>query len=236
MKVSQLTYRIKANCILKNLSFQLLSHRINWILGPNGAGKSSLLKILCGLTLRYRGTVTRSNYLSAPNRIGFLINQGACFPHLTVSDHMSLLRNRFQIDPQRVEQLLIEWGLENVNRHKVVDLSQGERARYFMVQALVHDPHLIVLDEPENSLDHLGQGLLEEYLKDWRRQSKLVVIASHAFTHLVPWDQLLVLEEGTLKIRSPVEDFKKGPEPVESAFGVVLHKKLSKDGYFPNTI
>jgi osmoprotectant transport system ATP-binding protein len=162
------------------------------LIGPSGCGKSTLLRLMAGLIQPDRGAVTFEGIpLTAANarqmrgRIGFVVQDGGLFPHLTARGNATLMARHLGWDRTRIDERLAE--LTALTRfsgelldHYPVQLSGGQRQRVSLMRALMLDPPLLLLDEPLGALDPLIRSDLQADLRDiFRTLHKTVVLVTH---------------------------------------------------------
>lgn len=163
------------------------------VVGENGAGKSTLLKIVAGLLPATHGRV------SLRGRLGYCPQEPQVHPGLTVLQNLEWFRAAYRLaDPQAGEVLVEQLGFGR-DRHAVVEtLSGGTRQKLNLTVALMHDPDVILLDEPYQGFDW------ETYLRFWqiaersRRNGRTIVVISHLFFERGRFDRLLRLRDGML--------------------------------------
>lgn len=199
------------------------------LIGPSGCGKSTLLRLIAGLiqpdsgTITLEGTVlTPENILQVRQRMGYVIQEGGLFPHLTVRDNVTVMARYLRRDPDWIDARLTELSqlvqlpLELMVRFPA-ELSGGQRQRVSLMRALMLDPDLLLLDEPLGSLDPMIRYQLQQELKAiFARLGKTVVMVTHDIAEAVFFGQILVLmregcivQTGSFKelAQSPVESF-----------------------------
>jgi ABC-2 type transport system ATP-binding protein len=170
------TWNRKRGVLLQGVDLELEPGMLAALVGPNGAGKTTLLRIMSGLIDPDGGTVTleglhphkeRREY---QRRLGYLsAHQGGLYARLTVRAHLDLWA-RLALIPKAEHMRLIEaavdrFGLRELYRQRVDRLSMGQRQRVRLAMAFLHEPSLVLLDEPRNSLDEDGIGRLLEVLR-----------------------------------------------------------------------
>jgi ABC-type multidrug transport system ATPase subunit len=184
------------------------------VMGPNGAGKSTLLKCLVGAVRPAKGLVRWFGEATTPcnqvrRKVGYVGQECGLYAELTVLENL-LFAGRMNgvanlLD--RAGALLEEGGLESQAHRRAGHLSQGMRQRLAIARALVHEPQLIVLDEPSSNLDAAGRQWLERLFEDWRCVGRTICFASHdaaqgrSFAHrIVHLDagRIVALERGDL--------------------------------------
>jgi heme ABC exporter ATP-binding subunit CcmA len=156
------------------------------VMGPNGAGKSTLLKCLVGLVRPAAGCVrwfgeatTRCDHVR--RQIGYVGQECGLYAELTALENLLFAgrMNGVANIHGRAAALLAESGIESQAHRPAGHLSQGMRQRLAIARALVHEPRLIVLDEPSSALDAAGRQWLEGLFHRWRRAGRTVCFASH---------------------------------------------------------
>ncbi len=161
--------------VLHEVSLRIRAREIVTVVGPNGAGKTTLLKLLLGLETPQRGTVTPMPGL----RIGYVPQHFTPQPSLplTALDFLKLYAPR---SPARIEELAAMLDVASVLKQQLPTLSGGELRRVLLLRALLHQPHLLVLDEPTQGVDVAGQGELYRLLKRLSaEQGFAVLMVSH---------------------------------------------------------
>lgn len=155
------------------------------VLGPNGAGKTTLFKIILGMLQPTAGTVEvngmdahryRNDILK---RTGSMIEVPLFYEHLSAADHLELHLQYMQTGGIGVTEALERVGLGGVRRQPVSSFSLGMRQRLGLARAIVHQPQLLILDEPTNGLDPLGRREIKGVLRELNAQGVTILIASH---------------------------------------------------------
>lgn len=170
---------------LRGLDLAVHRGEIHGLVGPNGAGKSTAFKILLGLLRPTRG----GGHLfgrplgdrEARGRLGFLPELPSYYPHLTVAELLKLACSLSGVrsDARASARLLDELGLGALAARPVRRLSKGQLQRVGLAQALVHEPELLVLDEPMSGLDPIGRALVKARLRTERDRGRTVLLSSH---------------------------------------------------------
>jgi osmoprotectant transport system ATP-binding protein len=160
------------------------------LLGPSGSGKSTLLRTLAGLTpftgaLRFAGAAV-SDWRAVRQRLGYVIQDGGLFPHLTARGNVTLMAGELGWDAERiaarVDELAALVALDATQLDRFpAELSGGQRQRVAMMRALMLDPAVLLLDEPLSALDPITRLRLAGELRDiFARLGKTVVIVTHS--------------------------------------------------------
>ncbi|HTX64817.1 MAG TPA: ABC transporter ATP-binding protein [Opitutaceae bacterium] len=200
---------------LDGVTLRVREGEIVGLLGPNGSGKSTLLKLLLGLL---RPTAGRSLLWGAPPEdaaaraaVGYLPEAPGFPPDLT-GDEFVRLQARLSGLPhagltERVEQTLARVGLAAAGHQRAGRYSLGMRRRLGLAQAIVHDPRMLLLDEPVSGLDPAGVAALAALLGECRARGRTVLFSSHVLEPMVEFcDRLVVLQDGRVVLDAAVAD------------------------------
>lgn len=210
---------------LGSVTFSVCPREFVCVLGPSGSGKSTLLRILAGLLPPTSGVVTFEGHQQP--RIGFVFQQANLMPWRTVRENITLpleLENLPAESARQKAQDLIELvGLDGFETSLPRDLSGGMAQRVALARALVHDPDILLLDEPFGSLDALTrERMWTELSRIWQARQKTVIMVTHSINEaLFLADRVLVLtaRPGKIKLDLPVDL----PRPREDEMRYTLH-------------
>jgi NitT/TauT family transport system ATP-binding protein len=210
---------------LGSVTFSVCPQEFVCVLGPSGSGKSTLLRILAGLLPPTSGQVTFEGHQQP--RIGFVFQQANLMPWRTVRENITLpleLENVPEENARQKAQELIELvGLDGFETSLPRDLSGGMAQRVALARALVHDPDILLLDEPFGSLDALTrERMWTELSRIWQARQKTVIMVTHSIGEaLFLADRVLVLtaRPGRIKLDLPVDL----PRPREDEMRYTLH-------------
>jgi len=163
--------------VLREVSFELPRGGALVVTGPNGAGKTTLLRLLVGLAVPSRGTIEIPLDRA---RLGFVGHEPLVYRELTAVENLDLFGRLYRVPErrERIGMLLERFGLWDARGERVSTFSRGMTHRLALCRALLHEPELLVLDEPHSALDTQGAGLLDQELESLAGQSTLVV-ATH---------------------------------------------------------
>ncbi len=195
LSIKNITKLIKEKEIIKGISFSIDEGEIFGFLGPNGAGKSSTLRMIVGLSKPTSGMISicghsiAKEFVKAMENVGCIIENPDLYAYLSGYDNLEMLssmsRNVTRSDILNAVELV---GLENRIYDKVHTYSMGMKQRLGLAQALVHQPKLLVLDEPMNGLDPQGIFTFREIIKKLVKENRTSVLLS---SHLISEIQLL---------------------------------------------
>ncbi len=185
IKTTQLDFSFASGIkTLNDVNLEVPQGSIYGFLGPNGAGKTTTLRLLLGLLRNQAGTIElfgkkfESNRIEILKRLGSLIEQPSLYLHLTAKENLEIYRLIYNCKKTRIDEVLKIVGLENTGRKKAKQFSLGMKQRLSIAVALLHQPELLILDEPTNGLDPNGIIEVRELLKNLNQEHNTTVIVS----------------------------------------------------------
>ncbi|PWV47577.1 ABC transporter ATP-binding protein [Chitinophaga sp. S165] len=184
------TYKGALEPSLKGLNFSFPKGAIVGLLGPNGAGKTTTISILCGLVKADAGQVqifdlpqNAMNRETIKRLIGVVPQQIALFPHLTAIENLEYFGNLYGLKGKllrsRIDEYLQIFGLEKNGHKEVSHFSGGMKRRTNIIAAILHQPQLLVLDEPTAGVDVQSRSMILQFLRDYNQQGVSIVYTSH---------------------------------------------------------
>lgn len=198
--------------VLKEVSLSLKAGESLALVGANGAGKSTLIKILLGLVKATQGSalIFGHDVASAASRhsVGYLPEKSAFWPELSAVEILSFFAElrglRGEVKDKRIGMLLSALGLANRGTRAMGTYSKGMLQRVGIALALLHDPDLIILDEPMSGLDPRAQEKLRSILLNLKKRGKTLLISSHSLDDIrLLCDRVIVLERGQVVADGP---------------------------------
>ena len=175
---------------LNNLSLSIPEQSIFGILGPNGSGKSTLIRILAGLIRSWKGEIffkgKELNYKNTDilKNFGFMIESPTFYEYLTAYDNLSILSRLTKTREKRIFEVLELVKLEKRMDEKVKTFSYGMKQRLGIAQSLLHNPEILVLDEPNNGLDPPGIRDMNELINFLNDEGKTILISTHILSEV----------------------------------------------------
>ena len=171
---------------VRELSLEIPQGSVYGLLGPNGAGKTTTLRMIMNVLAPDEGRVEifgRTADLAARDRIGYMPEERGLYPRMVLAEQLLFLA-RIKGCPRRdAEKRLPVWlerlGLADWGKRKVNELSKGMQQKAQFIATVIHDPEILILDEPMSGLDPVGMDLMREVLLEQRRQGKTLVLSSH---------------------------------------------------------
>ncbi|MFZ5376062.1 MAG: metal ABC transporter ATP-binding protein [Patescibacteria group bacterium] len=190
--LNQLSLKLSEQEILENIDLELAVGEIVVVIGPNGAGKSSLIETMLGLHSPTTGEISiNHNYLGKEFSFGFVPASFSLASNspITIEELLKMTlvncRHSNKEKEQLITQALKNVGLHNYETKRYLDLSMGQKKRVLLSRAIVHQPQIIFMDEPETNLDYLAVKNLYQLIgKLAKKQQMSVVIASHNFSEI----------------------------------------------------
>ena len=187
--VDSLTKRFGSFLAVKGISFTVNKGEVLGFLGPNGAGKSTTMRMITGFIPPTSGTATlcgfdiRTQPVEAKRHLGYLPESAPCYPTMTVEEYLAYaaeLRG-YTTRAERAEKVdaaVARCRLERVRHQTIETLSKGYRQRTCMAQALLHDPDILIMDEPTDGLDPNQKHIVREMIRDMAR-TKAIIVSTH---------------------------------------------------------
>jgi ABC-2 type transport system ATP-binding protein len=199
------------------LNLHISSGEVFGLVGPNGAGKSTTLKMICGLSVPTSGRVLVNKIdvekcpEEAQRYIGYLADFFSLYDDLKVWEYLDYFAKAYKLDPAavpaRIDEVIARMGLESKRYAMIGGLSRGMKQRVGIGRAIIHDPPLLVLDEPTGGLDPKARTELKELLRELHDAGKTIFITSHILSDLEELcTSIGILEKGKLLRVGRLED------------------------------
>jgi ABC-type multidrug transport system ATPase subunit len=170
--------------VLRDLSFELPRNGLLVVTGANGSGKSTLLRLCAGLAAPTRGTIEVE---ADRAEIGYVGHEPLVYRELTALENLDLYGRLYRVPErrERIGMLLERYGLWENRGERAGEFSRGMLQRLALCRALLHEPQLLILDEPFNALDEAGAALLDRELAELR-STQTMLVSTHAPGRLEP--------------------------------------------------
>jgi gliding motility-associated transport system ATP-binding protein len=216
ISIDKLTKRFGSLTAVSSVSFTLEPGQLVGFVGPNGAGKSTLLKMLSTFLYPTSGRITIDGLdvsrepLEVRRRIGYLAGDTPLYPEMRADRFLAFLGKAHGLRGQALEERL-RWviqacGLDEALRKRIKECSTGYRKRIGLAGALVHDPKVIILDEPTHGLDPLQVVAFRELLQRLK-PGRTILLSSHIISEVAHIsDRLLIIHEGVLLADGSLEE------------------------------
>jgi len=203
--VDRVTKRFADHTAVDGLSLGVPSGIIYGLLGPNGAGKTTTLRMIMDIYEPDEGSVRLFNDVAGGRthsaRIGYLPEERGLYPKMRVLDVLVFLAETKGVARKSARAKATEWlerlGLAERRLSKVADLSKGMQQKVQFIATVLHDPELVILDEPFSGLDPVNSQVLRDTVIDYRRQGKTVLFSTHIMEHAEKLcDRLCIIARG----------------------------------------
>ncbi|MGL6267163.1 MAG: ABC transporter ATP-binding protein [Chitinophagaceae bacterium] len=215
IETNNLSYRFsQEQLVLQNINLLVPTGSIYGFLGANGAGKTTTLRLILGLLRKQKGDISIFGKSFEKERcgilkdIGSLIESPSIYGHLTATENLQVLQKVYQCQKKRISEVLEIVGLAETGRKKAGHFSLGMKQRLSIAIALLHNPSLLILDEPTNGLDPNGIIEIRELLKKLNETNKMtIVISSHLLSEIEKLvTHLGIIHKGSLLFQGTLAD------------------------------
>jgi ABC-2 type transport system ATP-binding protein len=204
VEVSHITKSFADKLAVDDLSFSVAQGEMFGLIGPNGAGKTTTIRMMMDILKPDSGEVTilgETLNEATKNRLGYLPEERGLYKKLKVIDSIAYLASLKGLDRQsateRADGLLNQTGMSASKNKKIEELSRGMGQIIQFIVTIIHDPQLLVLDEPFAGLDPVNTELLKEMLADLRNQGKAIILSTHQMSQVEELcDRILMINSG----------------------------------------
>ncbi len=219
LSVENLTRHFGSTRAVDGVSFTVESGRIAGFIGPNGAGKTTTMRILATLEVPTSGEahICGFSVVDDPERVrqvvGFMPDHFGVYPYVACWEYLDFFARAYGLRGAErrdaVERTLAYTGIDSVADKPTRALSKGMRQRLSLGRALIHDPSVLILDEPAAGLDPRARIELRRLIRDLADRGKAILVSSHILTELSDIvDEVIVIEQGRLVAAGPMADIR----------------------------
>ncbi|KON86935.1 bacitracin ABC transporter ATP-binding protein [Sporosarcina globispora] len=223
VEIQDVTKVIKGRTIIDSVSFEVKKGEVFGFLGPNGAGKTTTIRMLVGLIgitsgdIKILGSSIKTDFEKAVSHIGAIVENPEMYKFL--SGYQNLVhyaRMSKGVTKEKIDQTVELVGLTDRIHDKVRTYSLGMRQRLGLAQCLLHDPKILILDEPTNGLDPAGIREIRDHLRMLAREREMaVIVSSHLLSEMeMMCDRIGIIQNGKLIDVQHISDFVQGKEKV----------------------
>ena len=205
---------------LNEISFSAKKGEIIGFLGPNGAGKSTMMKILTGYISPTKGTVFVSgidvvkNPIAAKAKIGYLPEQNPLYQEMYVREYLQFQASIFKVSKETIATVVEDVGLIPEVHKKISQLSKGYQQRVGLAAALIHNPDVLILDEPTTGLDPNQLQEIRTLLKKLGKE-KTILFSTHIMQEVeAVCDRVIIIKKGELLLDTSIEELKDSNEQI----------------------
>jgi len=233
IRIDRLTHSYKTHLALSGVSFTVRRKSIHGFVGPNGAGKTTTLKILATLLppqcpgVSVFGHDVKRERTQVRRKIGFMPDHFSMYRQMTVFEYLDFFGAAYGLAQAQRDKIIADvLALTDMDGRKndlIQGLSRGMQQRVSLARVLVHDPELLLLDEPASGLDPRARIELMEILEELRRLGKTIFISSHILSELATLcDSCTILDRGSVKYSGPMRDLVSGSSGASAQYHLTL--------------
>lgn len=212
--ISELSKQYGTFKALDSISFSAESGKICGIVGPNGAGKTTTIRIILGILGANSGTITyKGNPISDIPRsaFGYLPEERGLYKQSTVQETLLYLGALKYPDKQKLKQQIDQWLerflIPEYKHKKIEELSKGNQQKIQFIASVLHDPELLIIDEPLSGLDPLNQELFKDIVKELRTRGKTIIFCTHQLGIAeVLCDSVIMLNKGKVAMSGSMDE------------------------------
>jgi sodium transport system ATP-binding protein len=224
------------------IDFTVNENEIFGLLGPNGAGKTTTLRCLSTLIAPSEGDVVINGFhgvregAKVRKSLAFLTNELKLDPHFTPEYTVRFFGRLHDMDEyfleQRINTLFERFGVTDFRHTKISDLSTGMRQKLSIVVSLIHDPEVVIFDEPTNGLDIVTAKAVTDYLEMLKREGKTIIISTHMM-HVAEklCDRIAIMLDGSIRMIGTAKEIKEktNTNTLEDAFFMLYEESQVKN-------
>lgn len=216
IEVSGLNKKFKNVHAVKDVKFSLEPGKVTGFLGPNGSGKSTTMKLMVGLEHGDGNTLfdgkKLAEYDNASKIIGTHFGSQSFYPNRSAESHLKLLAKTRKLNKKDEKKLIEDMielvGLTSARKKKPKQYSLGMVQRLGLAAAILHEPKVLMLDEPANGLDPQSIQWLRTFLQDYAKKGNIVFVSSHLLSEMeLLADELVIIAAGEIKATASMQDF-----------------------------
>ncbi len=205
---------------VNNISFKVLKGDVLGFLGPNGAGKSTTMRMLTSSLIPTSGTATINGFdvikdsMQARRQVGYLPENAPVYSEMIVRDFLTFIASIRKVSLKKQKTLISEViekiHLESVINRRVDTLSKGFKRRVGLAQAVLHNPDILILDEPTDGLDPNQKHEIRELINNMRLENKCIILSTHILEEVeAVCNRVIIISDGEILVDETPEDLEK---------------------------
>ena len=226
LEIKNVSKRYGDQQALIDVSYSLKKGDIVGFLGPNGAGKTTLMKIITSILKQDSGVITingyntQTNKISTKRQIGYLAENNPLYKDMLVTEYLDFIASLYKIDNKKdkVKEIINKTGLNGEIKKRIEELSKGYKQRVGIAAALVHDPNVLILDEPTTGLDPNQLVEIRKLIQEIGKE-KIVLLSTH-FLQEIPkiCNHIIIINKGKIVENAKMQDLIKTKNNLEKHF------------------
>ena len=226
LEIKKINKKYGDQVALIDVSFSLKKGDIVGFLGPNGAGKTTLMKIITSIlkpdsgNITINGYDTQKNEVSTKRQIGYLAENNPLYKDMLVTEYLDFIASLYEIENKKdkVKEIIKKTGLEGEIKKKIEELSKGYKQRVGIAAALVHDPNVLILDEPTTGLDPNQLIEIRKLIQEIG-QEKIVLLSTHILQEIPKiCNHIIIINKGRIVENTKMQNLIKTSNNLEDHF------------------
>jgi len=229
VSVERLEKTLGKNHVLRGVSFEAGKGEIFGLLGPNGAGKTTTLRTICTLLSPDAGRIevlgfdTRTAPAEVRRRVGVVTAEIGVYPRLSARENIEYFARLSEVPDRevsrRVDAVIERLDMRSFARQRAESLSSGQKQKVAIARAIVHDPPVLMFDEPTSNLDVLASKEVRDFMIESRARGKCVIFSTHVLHDAERLcDRVAILHEGRVVASGPTADVRGAFSDLEDSF------------------
>ena len=216
LEVKNIVKKYGTNTAVNNLSFTVDDGEIFGLLGENGAGKTTTFRIIMGLLEANSGEVLLDHEkidYSKTDKIGFVTEERSLLTKLSVQEQIEFYATLKGMEKKDIDKKLDEWlekfEITSYKNRKIKELSKGNQQKIQFISAVIHEPKLLILDEPFTGLDPINVKLMKDAIIDLKNKGCSIIFSSHQMEYIEDFcEKLIILVKGKVVLEGRLKDIK----------------------------
>ena len=224
LQITNLTKKFGEQTALNNINLSIEKNEIVGLLGPNGAGKSTLMKSITGVVKIDEGEILFNDKditlypIESKKNIGFLPENNPLYQEMFVKEYLNFVADIHKIPSERIDEVIELVGITPEKSKKISQLSKGYKQRVGLAQAILHQPDLLILDEPTNGLDPNQIIEIRNVIKEIGKE-KTIILSTHIMQEVEALcSRVILIHKGNILQDTSIEEFKGRYSNLEEAF------------------
>lgn len=224
LHIINLSKKFGEQTALNAINIEIKSNEIIGLLGPNGAGKSTLMKSVAGVLkieegeIIFNGKDIRENEIETKKNIGFLPENNPLYSEMYVNEYLNFVADLHKISKEKIDEVIDLVGITPEKSKKISQLSKGYQQRVGLAQAILHQPDLLILDEPTNGLDPNQIIEIRNIIKEMGKE-KTVILSTHIMQEVEALcSRVILIHQGNIVQDCNIDEFKGKFLSLEEAF------------------
>ena len=226
LRLNGLTKRFGSVLANNDVTIELQKGEVLALLGENGAGKTTLMKIITSILQQDSGVITinghntQTNKISTKRQIGYLAENNPLYKDMLVTEYLDFIASLYKIDNKKdkVKEIINKTGLNGEIKKRIEELSKGYKQRVGIAAALVHDPKVLILDEPTTGLDPNQLVEIRKLIQEIGKE-KIVLLSTHILQEIPKiCNHIIIINKGKIVENAKMQDLIKTKNNLEKHF------------------